>query len=82
MELMVLHKRVIGLDVHGSAQGFVRKWAIGVWNMSQNLHGKVSAQILFPTAICVQKNRQYSAGERTVKASAGKHMFSDTILQL
>ena len=50
--------------------------------MSQNLLGKVSAQIMFPTAICVQKNRQYSAGERTVKASAGKHLFSDTILQL
>ena len=28
------------------------------------------------------ENRQYSAGERTVKASAGKHLFSDTILQL
>jgi hypothetical protein len=51
---------------------------IGVWNMSQNLHGKVSAQIMFPTAICVQKNRQFSAGERTVKARAGKQVFYDT----
>ena len=45
------------VKVFGSAQGFVRKWAIGVWHMPKNTYDKVSVRCWYPTVIFVQKNR-------------------------